>query len=133
MTAGVTKHEIPDDPRNDPDHPIPNLNVIDVVGYKKTGGADLSIIIASPLEGDPASQTRLLDKIQGYLSHIQSSDFIADSGAPPDPSNTTINVVLHPDSSNAIRELLERCHAWTNEHGAALVVRDLEQNQSGGT
>ena len=133
MTASVTNHEVPDDPRNDPDHPIPNLNVIDVAGYKKTGGADLSIIIASPLAGDPASQTRLLDKIQGYLSHIQSPEFLADSGVAPDPSNTTINVILHPGSSNLIRELLERCHAWANEHGASLAVRDFEPGELGGT
>ena len=133
MTAVVTNHDVPDDPRNDPNSPIPNLNVIDVAGYKKTGGADLSIIVASPLDGDPASQTRLLDKIQGYLSHIQSPEFLADAGVAPDPSNTTINVILHPDSSNVIRELLERCHAWTNEHGASLVVRDLEPSESGGT
>ena len=133
MTTHVTDHPVPYDPRNDPSHPIPNLNVIDVAGYKKDGGADLSIVIASPLDGEPASQTRLLDKIQGYLSHIQSEDFLADAGVPADPSNTTINVLLHPDSSDMIRELLGRCHAWTHEHGASLVVRDLAPDELGGT
>ena len=133
MSARVVSHEIPDDPRNDPDHPIPNLNVIDVSGYLKGGGADLSIIVASPLQEDERSQTRLLDKIQGYLAHIQSDEFAADSGTPPSPETTRITVLLHPESSDAIRGLLERCSTWVLSNGATLVVRNLTASELGGT
>jgi hypothetical protein len=133
MTAEVIDHPIPDDPRNDPESPIPNLNVIDVAGYKKDGGADLSIVIVTPLAGDAASQTRLLDKIQGYLGYLESDDFIADAGTSANPENTTITVLLHPHSSDQIRALLSRCHQWVNEHGATLVVRDLTSEEMGGT
>jgi hypothetical protein len=132
MSTPVVNHEIPDDPRNDPDHPFPNLNVIDVSGYLKGGGADLSIIVASPLQADERSKTRLLDKIQGYLGHMQSDEFAADAGAPPSPDNTRITILLHPDSSGEILELLDRCRPWVLSHGATLVVRDLADGEPRG-
>ncbi len=133
MSTSLVHHEIPEDPRNDPDHPIPNHNVIDVSGYLKSGGADLSIVVASPLQADERSQTRLLDKIQGYLEHLQSDELAADSGAPPSPDNTRIIVLLHPESSDVIRGLLERCSAWVSSNNATLVVRNLTASELGGT
>jgi hypothetical protein len=132
MAATVTNHPIPGDPENDQDHPVPYLRVIDVSGYRR-GGASLSIVIASPLDGSERSQTRLLDKIQGYLGHIASAQFIADAGVSPSPDNTTIEVLLHPDSSEIIRGLLDKCHSWVLSHNASLVVRDLTDTQMGGT
>lgn len=122
----VTEYEVPEDSRNDPEHPIPNLNVIDVAGYRKEGGADLTIVIASPLADDPRSQTRLLDKIQGYLAHIQSVDFERDASAKPTPANTTIKVLIHPGSDSAVWHLLERCRPWVDSHGATLLVEKLD-------
>ena len=133
MKTSVTNHEIPESPGNDPAHPIPYLNVIDVSGYRKDGGADLAIVVASPLQGDERSQTRLLDKIQGYLGHLQSEEFVADAGIAPTPQNTTITVYLHPESSDAIRDLLDRCHSWVNSEGASLVVQLLTADQLAGT
>ena len=126
--ATVTEHEVPEDPRNDPDHPIPHLNVIDVAAYRKSGGADFTIVIASPLAADPRSQTRLLDKIQGYLGHIQSAEFQRDAGVKATPANTSITVLVHPDSATAIWDLLEKCRPWTDSQGATLLVQDLDVN-----
>ena len=129
--ASLTKHEIPDDPRNDPAHPIPYLNVIDVSAYRIGGGANLIIIVASPLASDERSQTRLLDKIQGYLEHIQTEDHARDAGAPPTPENTTITVRLHPETSSVVRELLERSRTWVHSQGATLVISDLTSEEIG--
>jgi hypothetical protein len=100
--------------------------VIDVAAYRKEGGADLTIVVASPLADDPRSQTRLLDKIQGYLSHIQSDAFERDAGTKPSPANTTISVLIHPESAKPVRNLLERCRPWVHSNGATLVVQDLD-------
>ena len=132
VIAKVTNHEIPDDLENDPDHPVPYLRVIDVASYG-TGGANLSIVVASPLDGSERSQTRLLDKIQGYLGHIASDQFIADAGVSPTPDNTTIEVLLHPASSETIRGLLDKCHDWVLSQNASLVVRHLTDTEMGGT
>ena len=125
MTATVTEQDIAFDPENDQSHPIPFLRVIDVAGYKP-GSADLAIIVATALDASPRSQTRLLDKIQGYLGHISSDEFIADAGIAPTPENTQITVHLHPESDDQIRELLFKCHHWVHSCDARLVVRDLD-------
>jgi hypothetical protein len=53
------------DPRYDePEHPIPALQVIDVWSAKNSG-AVLLIIVASPLRADEHSQERLVRKIEG--------------------------------------------------------------------
>lgn len=132
MSAPITKHEIDQHPDNDPSHPIPYPKVLDVVGIKKGGGARLSIIVASALSGDAYSQARLLDKIEGYLVHIGSADFQAEAGL-PNPENTTITVVLHPDSAPEIKNLLKRSEEWVRSNNATLVVDELRANvQEGG-
>ncbi len=125
MSAPVTEHEIEPHPDNDPSHPIPYLKVIDVATTKIGGGADLIIIVASPLLGDPRSQARLLDKIEGYLVHISSSQFQSEAGIPT-PDNTTVSVVLHPGTAPEIYDLLERSKAWVLENNASLVLETLD-------
>jgi hypothetical protein len=125
MTVSVTRHDVAPDAQNDPSHPVPYLGVIDVAGYRSTGGASLKIIVASALDASERSKTRLLDKIQGYLAHISSPQFRSEAGSDPTPENTTIEVLLHPESSLEIHKLLERCHEWVRSNHACLVVREL--------
>ena len=125
MTAPVTEHEIEPHPDNDPSHPIPYPKVLDVVAFNKSGGADLTIVVASPLPGDPLSLTRLLDKIEGYLVHMLSTDFQSEAGTPT-AENTSITVVLHPDSGSEVYELLERSRDWVHSNNATLVVERLD-------
>jgi len=126
--AEVFEHNKSEDTYDDPDHPIPALKYIDINSVKKVGGSDLIIIIASPLKSDPYSQNRLLDKIQGYLSHIQSSDFIAESGV-PNPENTNIVVKIHEDSEPLIFQLLHKCERWVSENNATLKVELLQKGE----
>jgi hypothetical protein len=125
MSAPIIKHDAPNDPDDDPDHPIPSLAVLDVAAILKDGGADLTIVIASPLHSDERSLTRLLNKIQGYLGHIQSPEFQDEAGA-PNPGNTTINVLIHPDSCMEAFDLLERSKDWVLASDATLKVEHLD-------
>jgi hypothetical protein len=125
MPAPITDHEIDRHPDDDQSHPIPNMGVVDLIVESKTGEIELLIIVASPLQADPRSQTRLLDKIGGYLSYVSSSEFCKEFGA-PSPNKTRIIVKLHPNSAPIIRELLTRCHDWVGDNNAALSVEDLE-------
>jgi len=124
----VYEHNKSEETYDDPDHPIPAVKYIDINAVKKEGGSDLVIVIASPLKSDPYSQNRLLDKIQGYLSHIQSPDFISESGA-PNPENTNIIVRIHADSEPLIFQLLGKCESWVNEHSATLKVEILKNGE----
>jgi hypothetical protein len=133
MSAPIIKHPVDPTPDDDPTHPIPYLGVIDVVAYKKTGGADLTIVVASPLQDDERSKTRLLDKIEGYIGHIRSEQFLEDAGSPPSPDNTAITVALHPNTAPEVYALLERCQQWVALANARLIVRRLSQHELSGT
>ena len=126
--AEVIEHKKSEETYDDPDHPIPALKYIDINAVKKGGGSDLVIIIASPLKSDPYSQNRLLDKIQGYLAHIQSSDFIAESGM-PSPENTNVIVKIHEQSEPLIFQLLSKCESWVKENNATLKVEILKESE----
>jgi hypothetical protein len=59
------------------------------------------------------------------LRHIQSREFRAEAGVPT-TSNTTIKVVLHPDSAPEVYELLDRSRAWVKDNNASLKVEHLD-------
>jgi hypothetical protein len=131
MPAQIIKHATPPQPNDDPDHPIPSLEVIDVMGVKKGGGANLVVVVASPLMGDSRSQARLLEKIQGYLRYIGSNEFRAQAGTPT-LDNTTILVKLHPESAPEIRDLLARSREKVLSNNASLIVQSLTHAELGG-
>lgn len=127
MTTRIVRQAELEDVADEIDHPIPALGFIDVSAFWRDGGADLIIIIAKPIQDDLRSQRRLLEKIEGYLGFIGSADFQAKAGL-PNPSNTKVLVQIHPESSMAIFELLERCKPWVLENQATLAVNLLDQN-----
>jgi hypothetical protein len=99
---------------------------LDVVTIRKGGGAELFIVVATPLAADRRSLTRLQDKIEAYLQHIQSVEFQTAAGSPT-PSNTTIKVMLHPDSSPEAYDLLYRSRNWVLANHATLEVEELDR------
>lgn len=121
----MSENEVPAQFEDDDDHPIPSLRVVDVIAAKVHGGADLVIVIASPLEADARSQHRLLGKIEAYLGYIVSDDFRVEFGQPT-PENTAIVVKLHPESAPEIADLLAHSKEWVRSYQASLVVEPLE-------
>ena len=113
-----------DDPSvtgDDPGHPIPYMSKLDLLAQRKTGGADLVIVIATPLKGDERSLRRLLHKIDTYLGFIGSPDYRRQFGT-PSPASTRIVVTIDERSDPIVFDLLKRCEAWTLANHAALVV-----------
>lgn len=133
MSAPLVRHQIGQTPNDDPGHPIPYLGVIDVVAYKKSGGANLTVVVASPLQDDERSHTRLLDKIEGYLKYITSSQFLEHAHTPATLENTAITVALHPETAPGVYSLLARCEQWVAAGRAKLIVRQLTAHELGGT
>jgi hypothetical protein len=125
MSAPIIRHDSEPHPDDDEGHPIPSLRVLDVVTILKGGGAELFIIVATPLAADLRSLTRLQDKIEAYLHHIQAVEFQTEAG-PPNPSNTIIKVMLHPDSSPEAYELLYQSRDWVLANHATLKVEELD-------
>ena len=125
MSGPIQKHEVSPHHDDDPEHPIPSLAVLDVVTILVGGGADLFIVVASPLKADRRSLTRLQDKIERYLRHIQSPEFLSAAGV-PHPGNTTIRVRLHPESAPEVYDLLERSKDWVSANQASLEVGQID-------
>ncbi|WNH52297.1 DUF6572 domain-containing protein [Stenotrophomonas oahuensis] len=106
-------------------HPIPDLGVIDVNSVKKDAGAELHIVIATPLQADERSLERLIRKIEAYLGYIQSDEYSRQCGT-PSASTTRIVVDIHPESDRMAFELLSRSRDWVTDNGATLVVAPLD-------
>jgi uncharacterized protein YtpQ (UPF0354 family) len=111
----------------DTEHPIPNLDVIDVFGVGKSGGARFVVVIASPLQADARSIYRLFRKLNGHVNHIASQEFEQKCGKPT-PENTIIEVSIHPDSAAIVFDVLESLTDWVVERNATLIV----QRRNGG-
>ena len=109
---------------NDDAHPIPAVDVCDIEAGLKTGGADLVIVIASPMEDDMRSRMRLMKKFEYYLGYIRSEAFAAQYGVPAPPT-TTITVRYHPSTSTGIQQLLGECRGWVEDSGATLLLKPL--------
>jgi len=110
---------------DDASHPIPQVGNLDVHAIRKAGGADLALVIATPMKSDARSTQRLMKKIENYLGFITSETFAKECGSPT-PDNTTITVHLHPHSDPAIFRLLERCDGWLEDNHARLEIKILK-------
>jgi hypothetical protein len=106
---------------DDFDHPIRQVEVVDVKSDLAGGGAYYGLVIASPLFGDDRSQKRLLSKIEAYIGDFHSEQSIGRNGRPT-PERCKIVVGIHPGSAAVVFELLERCRPWALEHGIELSV-----------
>jgi len=106
----------------DGSHPIPELDVCDIEAKLKSGGAELVVVIASPMADDLRSRKRLMRKLENYLGYIRSEPFAAQYGAAPPVS---VIVRYHPDISEGILDLLNQCHGWVEDSGATLVLTPL--------
>ena len=124
MSAPIFEHQIVPHPDDDPSHPIPFMHALDVMSITVGGGADLFIVVASPLMDDQQSQQRLLNKVEAYLHFIGSAEFQTQAG-PASASNTQVIVKLHPSSASGIYDLLKRSESWVLAGGAKLSVVSL--------
>jgi uncharacterized protein YtpQ (UPF0354 family) len=113
-----------DSAQEDASHPIPRLDVIDVNGIRRGGGADLLIVIASPLDDSARSIFRLFTKIDRYLNDIATEEFRRECG-PPSPETTRIVVRIHARSAPEVFELLEAAAPWARVRNARLDVELL--------
>ncbi|MDE2272056.1 MAG: hypothetical protein KGJ94_08735 [Xanthomonadaceae bacterium] len=130
MSAEVITHAKFEDTYDEPRHPIPSVDTLDVNVVKKGGGSDLLIVIASPLMADDYSKGRLLTRLRNYCLFLSTPDFRSESGEST-PDNTSIIVELHPDSHPEILELLESQQDVVFSHGASLKLRILSASELG--
>lgn len=96
-----------------------DLSKIDIIyALPKENCAVLVLISVGYVNGDPQTQTDLLDKLEGYLKHIQSPEFKTEY--PQQKIYIDIKFETKPDV--LITDLLYKCASWCEENGATLRI-----------
>lgn len=104
------------------DFMLQDLDQIDAFGVRKDGGADLVIFAPGPLKDSPETRTLLVDKVERYLSYINSPDFRAECPQ-AGRENTCILLRLDREPPAGLRTLEEEMDRWTAEYGARFAIR----------
>lgn len=94
-----------------------DLSLIDLMyAIHEEDCAVLVLVTAGYIDGTPENQTDLLDKMEGYLKHIQSEQFRNDYSQ----STIYIDVTFEEKPHVLITDLLYKCTAWCKDNGAVL-------------
>ena len=96
-----------------------DLSKVDVIyALPKENSAVLVLLSVGHINGDPQTQTDLLDKLEGYLKHIQSPEFKKEYPQ----KKVYIDVKFEEKPDVLIIDLLYKCVSWCEENGASLRV-----------
>ena len=97
-----------------------DLSLIDIVyANDKEDSAVLVLVTAGHIDGSKETQTDLLDKMEGYLKHIQSEEFKKDYPQ----NNVYIDICFEEMPDVHITDLLFKCQNWVKENGATLRIK----------
>ena len=101
---------------------IQDPNSIDLLGQRRDGGVDLVIVSSGPLADSPESQKLLLDKVEAYLSYINSPGFSREFPRAT-PNNTRILLRLEEKPSPVIQALIQQIIPWVQEYHTGFLVQ----------
>jgi hypothetical protein len=106
-------------------HPIPRLDAIDVVQTASRGPDRVtvhSIVIASPLGGDPRSVYRLFRKLELSLAELGCEDSPAKRAVRAE-LRPRIHLRIHPDSHPGVLDLTDYFVEYVDGLGGQLEIR----------
>ncbi len=129
--AEIIQHNESEEIADLPKHPIPALEGLDVIGILESGGAELLVVIADPIDDSEVSQQRLIQKLANYFSFINSDQYIQQVGVTPNIENTKIIVKIHPQSSGIYSEIITNCTSWANENNSSIELKLLTEKEIG--
>lgn len=97
-----------------------NLSLIDIIyAHPDEDCVVLVLVTVGYIDGSPETQKDLLDKLEGYLKHIQSEDFRRDYPQ----SRVYIDIDFQEKPDVLITDLLYKCMNWCKDNGAYLRLR----------
>ena len=109
----------------DEEHGIPNLELIDIIADRNVGkGHLLAIVVSKPLDSCKRCQVRLAQKIENYLTYINSDEIVKVWGSPT-PDRITIEVNLEKGCHADTFVNLKRFVSWAEGHGATLIYTGM--------
>ena len=95
-----------------------DLDKIDILAETKTGEVIMILVCNGFIDGSPETQKALLDKMEGYLNHIQSEEFQKEYGGWP----VMLRVTLGREPDENILALLGKCPEWADDYGVKLEI-----------
>lgn len=99
-----------------------DLKLIDIVAEKKDGAVELFLVCNGYINGEPETQTALLDKMEGYLNHIHSEEFQKEYSARP----VVLTLLFKEKPDQLILDLLYKCQSWVQENSVQLNLVNLD-------
>ena len=129
--AEIIKHNEADEIADLPEHPIPALEGLDLMNILDSGGAELLVVIADPIDESKFSQQRLVQKLANYFTFINSEHYVQQVGVTPTIENTKVVVKIHPSSSGVYSELISNCISWAHENNSAIELKVLTNKEMG--
>jgi hypothetical protein len=98
-----------------------DIGEIDIMGVRKDGGVELSIVCVRKLEGTPEMQKKLMDKIENYLNYINSKEFKSEFG---NKTKEEVFIILKCEEKpdDIMFQLFEKIKPWTMENNATFLV-----------
>ena len=96
-----------------------DLDKIDLQYDTDDGTTHLVLCCAGYIDGKPETQGALLDKLEGYLNHIQSDAFRAEY---PN-QRVVVEITFEEEPAPLMRQLLFKCQPWVTESGAELAIK----------
>ena len=102
--------------------PIQNLDSIDVIGVRKTGGVDLVITVSSYLNDSEHHEQLLRKKVQAYTDAIFSDNWVEKYGE----DNSTIYIKASVMPSQEIINLISALKKHLSEYNVGLYLEISE-------
>lgn len=96
-----------------------DLKLIDIMAERTDGTVELCLVCNGYIDGAPQTQTALLDKLEGYLTHIHSQPFQKEYAG----RGVILTVFFSEKPDPLILDLLYKCQSWAQEHGAKLELQ----------
>ena len=97
-----------------------DLSLIDIIYTRPTEESVVLVLVTSGyVDGSAETQNNLLDKMEGYLRHLQSDEFKQEYAS----NKIFIEVDFSEEPDVLITDLLAKCESWCEENGATLIVR----------
>ncbi len=99
---------------------IYDANSIDILGKRKDGGIDMFIVSSGSMDASPQTQTLLLDKVENYLTYVNSPQFQQEFPG----KEKSVNIVLQLEEKppELLLALCEKIAGWTEENGVRFRV-----------
>ncbi len=93
-----------------------DANTIDIIGQRNDGGLELVVVLDQDIDNLPDEQTQLLDKIENYMSYVESEEFKKDF---PDVLKEQVTIILTITFKPSQQFLgwLEKIASWIQDSG----------------